>query len=174
MAKKTAEPEAAQAVTFPPGMLSEALGELERMQRVWRAFDAAHKAIGALASFEQVNRELAAERDRLAAEVEKLTAARDTASADIRAAQEQAAGILANAKAEAERVQTRAADSAARIEAEAQEMRRKAGETVQAAALERQDEEAKRDQAKRDLAALNGLIGEAKQKVASIKALAAA
>lgn len=171
MAKK---PEPTPAPSLPAGALSEALGELERMQRMWRSFDAAHKAIGVLANFDQVNRELQAQRDGLSAEVERLTVDRDAAQAEIAAAKNQAAGILANAKAEAERVQTRAADSAARIEAEAQEMRRKAGETVQAAALERQDEEAKRDQAKRDLAALNGLIGEAKQKVASIKALAAA
>lgn len=173
MAKKPAAEASEPVVSLPAGALIEALGELERMQRMWRSFDAAHKAINVLANFEQVNRELQAQRDGLGEEVARLIADRDAAAAEVRAAKEQSAGILANAKAEAERVQTQAADVAAKIEAEAQDMRRRAGETVQAAALERQDEEAKRDQARRDLASLNSLIAEARAKVASIKALAA-
>lgn len=174
MAKKPAETETAPAVAFPPGMLSEALGEIERMQRVWRAFDAAHKAITGLANYEQVNRELAAERDRLTAEIARLTAERDAGVAAVAAAKDQAAGILANARDVAETMQNRAAESAAKIEAEAQEMRRKASVAVQSATKDMQDAEHHAEIARRDLATLNGLIAEAKQKVASIKALAAA
>lgn len=174
MAKKPAETETAPAVTFPPGMLSEALGEIERMQRVWRAFDAAHKAITGLANYEQVNRELAAERDRLTAEVAKLTAERDAGVAAVAAAKDQAAGIVANARAAAEEVQNRAATASAKIEAEAQDMRRKAGEVLQSATLDRQNEERARDHARAERKAEEERLADVRQKMAAIKALAAA